>query len=86
MKNLPQMPEVKFNKNGYEIRTEVLNIAKDFLETDFQYRWQRWDMSVKRDEKTNQVVTTVGIPEFPGLQQLLETAEKLYSFVDTKKK
>ena len=24
---LPKAPEVKFNKNGYEIRTEILNIS-----------------------------------------------------------
>ena len=26
----PQLPEVKFNKNGYEIRTQVLEMAKQF--------------------------------------------------------
>ena len=25
----PKLPEVKFNKNGYEIRTDVLSMAKD---------------------------------------------------------
>ena len=42
-----------------------------------------WEMSTaKRDEKTGQIVTTVGMPEFPGLDKILETAEKMYSFVN----
>lgn len=83
--NLPEMPEVKFNKNGYEIRAEILAMAKDFLAQEFTYKWQGWDMTTKRDEKTGQVVTTVGMPEFPGLDKVLETAEKMYSFVNVKK-
>jgi len=29
------IPQVKFNKNGYEIRTQVLEIAKDSLWQDY---------------------------------------------------
>jgi hypothetical protein len=39
-------------------------------------------MSVARDEKTGQVVSTVAMPEFPGLDKVLETAEKMYTFVN----
>jgi hypothetical protein len=38
-------------------------------------------MSATKDEKTGEIVTTVGMPEFPGLDKVLETAEKLYGFV-----
>jgi hypothetical protein len=75
-------PEVKFNKNGYEIRTEILDMAKDIVGQEFSYKWQGWEMSAKRDEKTGQVVTAVGMPEFPGLDKVLETAEKMYAFVN----
>ena len=82
--NLPEMktPEVKFNKNGYEIRTEILDMAKDLVGQEFSYKWQGWEMSAKRDDKTGSVVTTVGMPEFPGLDKVLETAEKMYAFVN----
>jgi hypothetical protein len=82
--NLPEMkaPEVKFNKNGYEIRTEILEMAKDIVGQEFSYKWQGWEMSATRDEKTGQIVTQVGMPEFPGLDKVLETAEKMYSFVN----
>lgn len=82
--NLPEVkaPEVKFNKNGYEIRTEILDMAKDIVGQEFSYKWQGWEMSTARDEKSGRIVTTVGMPEFPGLDKVLETAEKMYSFVN----
>ena len=82
--NLPEMkaPEVKFNKNGYEIRSDILAMAKDLVAQEYTYKWQGWEMSAKRDEKNGQIVTTVGMPEFPGLDKVLETAEKMYGFVN----
>jgi hypothetical protein len=81
---LPEMklPEVKFNKNGYEIRTEILGMAKSMAEFEYSCKFQGWEQSVQRDEKTGQVVTTVGMPTVPGLDQVLETAQKMYDFVN----
>jgi hypothetical protein len=82
--SLPEVkaPEVKFNKNGYEIRTEILDMAKDIVGQEFSYKWQGWEMSAARDEKSGTVITTVGMPEFPGLDKVLDTAEKMYAFVN----
>lgn len=82
--NAPEvkMPEVKFNKNGYEIRTEILAMAKDLVAQDFHVKFQGWEMTAERDEKTGVITTKVGMPEFPGLDKVLETAEKMYSFVN----
>ena len=77
-----KLPEVKFNKNGYEIRTDILAMAKDLVQAEYSYKWQGWESSVKRDEKTGQIVTTIGMPEFPGLDKVLETAQKMYDFVN----
>jgi hypothetical protein len=79
---LPGMPEVKFNKNGYEIRTDILAMAKDLVAQDFQVKFNGWEMTASRDEKTGQIINTVNMPEFPGLDKVLETAEKMYSFVN----
>ena len=76
-------PEVKFNKNGYEIRTDILAMAKDLVAQDFQVKFQGWEMTATRDEKTGQIVSTVSMPEFPGLDKVLETAEKMYAFVNS---
>ena len=78
----PKMPEVKFNKNGYEIRTDILAMAKDLVQSEYSMKFQGWEMSAKRDDKTGQIVNTVNMPEFPGLDKVLETAEKMYSFVN----
>ena len=80
--NTPKLPEVKFNKNGYEIRADILAMAKDLVGQDFQMKFQGWEMTAERDEKTGQIVSKVNMPEFPGLDKVLETAEKMYSFVN----
>ena len=81
--NTPKLPEVKFNKNGYEIRTDILAMAKDMVQQDFQVKFAGWEMTAQRDEKTGQIVNKVNMPEFPGLDKVLETAEKMYAFVNT---
>jgi hypothetical protein len=78
----PKLPEVKFNKNGYEIRSDILGMAKSLVQDDFQSKFAGWEMTAKRDEKTGQIVSTVSMPEFPGLDKVLETAEKMYAFVN----
>ena len=78
----PKVPEVKFNKNGYELRTDILAMAKDAVQHEYQMKFQGWELSAKRDEKTGQLVSTVTMPEFPGLDKILETAEKMYGFVN----
>ena len=79
---LPKAPEVKFNKNGYEIRTEILAMAKDLVAQEYTWKYNGWEMSTRRDEKTGQIVSKVDMPEFPGLDKVLETAEKMYQFVN----
>jgi len=79
----PKMPEVKFNKTGYEIRTNILEMAKDLTMRDFQFKFNGWEMTATRDEKTGQIVSRVDMPQFPGLEQVLSTAERMYAFVNT---
>ena len=79
----PKLPEVKFNKNGYEIRSDVLAMAKDHVQNEYRAKYAGWEVTAQRDEKTNQVVTTVAMPEYPGMDKVLEAAEKFYGFVNT---
>lgn len=78
----PKLPEVKFNKNGYEIRADVLAMAKDIVMQDYQVKFHGWQMTATKDEKTGQIVTSVAMPEFPGMDKILEAAEKMYGFVN----
>jgi hypothetical protein len=78
----PKLPEVKFNKNGYEIRADVLAMAKDIVMQDYNIKVAGWQLTAQKDEKTGQLVTSVAMPEFPGMEKILETAEKMYGFVN----
>ena len=82
MTELPKLPEVKFNKNGYEIRTDILAMAKDIAMQEYHMKYSGWEITAQRDVKTGQIVTSVGMPEFPGLEKILESAEKMYGFVN----
>jgi hypothetical protein len=79
----PKLPEVKFNKNGYEIRADILALAKEHVEQEYRAKFAGWEVSSARDEKTGQIVSTVTMPEFPGLDKVLEAAEKFYGFVNS---
>lgn len=81
---IPKMPEFKANRNGYEIRTDVLKMAQDLLNQEFHYKYMGWEASVEKD-KEGKIVTKVGMPQFPGIEQVLQTAEKMYNFVNGKK-
>jgi hypothetical protein len=79
----PKIPEVKFNKNGYEIRADILALAKDAVMEEYHSKFHGWEISVTKDEKTGQVVSKVDMPEFPGLDKIMEAAEKFYGFVNS---
>ena len=76
------MNSIKFNKNGYEIRTEVLGMAKQFTEFEFSSNWMGFETSAKRDEKTGQIINKVAMPNVPTVDDVLHNAEKFYDFVN----
>jgi len=86
MEKNPNLPEIKFNKNGYEIRTDILSMAKELVQAEYSAKLAGWEISQKRDEETGQTVTTVTMPEFPGLDRVLEVANKMYDFVNQSSK
>jgi hypothetical protein len=57
-------------------------MAKSLVQDDFHAKFQGWEMSAAKDEKTGQIISTVTMPQFPGLDKVLETAEKMYAFVN----
>lgn len=78
------MPSVKPNKNGYEIRTKVLEFAQNQVWQDFHAKWGQFESSVTKDG--NEVVTKVEMPQVPGAEAVLEAANKFYDFVSGSKK
>jgi hypothetical protein len=76
------MPQVKPNKNGYEIRTKVLDIANTAVWQDYYAKWGQFETSMTKEGE--EVVTKVEMPEVPGADQVLEAANKFYDFVNGK--
>jgi hypothetical protein len=77
------MPEVKINKNGYEIRTQMLEIAQGQWWNDYHARWGQYELSINKEG--DKVRTKVEMPIVPGVDQILETAQKFYDFVNNKR-
>jgi hypothetical protein len=77
------MPQVKANKNGYEIRTKVLEFAQNNVWQDYHAKWGAFETSMKKED--NEVVTKVEMPVVPGTDAVLEAAEKFYAFVSGNK-
>ena len=77
------MPAVKPNKNGYEIRTKVLEMAQNQTWQDFHAKWGAFETSMKKEG--DEVVTTVQMPEVPGADKVLEAANMFYDFVSGNK-
>ena len=76
------MPKVTTNKNGYEIRTKVLEMAQNNVLQDYHAKLGAFETSVTKDG--DEVVTKVQMPEVPGVDQVLEAANKFYDFVNQK--
>lgn len=74
------VPQVTFNKNGYEIRAQVLEMAQQQLWNDYHAKFGAFSTTVSKDGK--EVVTKVEMPTVPGVEQVLAAAEKFYAFVN----
>ena len=76
------MPKITTNKNGYEIRTKILEMAKDNIWQDYYAKYGQFETSIKKEH--DELVTKVETPVIPGTEQVLEAAEKFYEFVNGK--
>lgn len=76
------MPQIKPNKNGYEIRTKVLDMAQNQVWQDFHAKWGMFEASTAKEG--SELVTKVTLPEVPGTETVIEAAEKFYNFVNGK--
>ena len=77
------MPQVKPNKNGYEIRTKVLEFAQGQVWQDYHAKFAGYEMAVTKDG--NEVVTKVEVPQVPGADAVLDAANKFIEFVNGNK-
>ena len=61
-------------------------MAKAWNEFEFSQKWLGWEITQKRDPNSGEVVSKVGMPEIPGVDNVLDTAERFYDFINNTKK
>ena len=77
------MPKITTNKNGYEIRTKVLEMAQNQAWQDYHAKFAGYEMAVTKED--GEVVTKVEMPQVPGADAVLDAANKFYAFVNGNK-
>mgnify|MGYP001188201498 CR=1 FL=1 len=75
---------MSINKNAYEIRADILNQAQGLVMSRYDKDFQLWESSVLRHPESGQVISIKDAPTFPSNDEILKTADEIYSFVDTK--
>ena len=68
------------NKNPFEIRADVLAMAKDYMDKQVELNMALFDQMVEVGQKT-----AADIPQMYTMEELQEKAKELYSFVTEKK-
>ena len=68
------------NKNGFEIRADILKLASDHLQTEFGYANGQYEQSITNPQWKSIKVTK---PTYPSTHKVLETAKEMYTFVNT---
>lgn len=77
---MPKAPKVTVGKNGFEIRSDVLKMAADSINTEYNFKIQQFEMKAHRD-KDGYIVTSVQYPEVPGMDAIMTAAQQMYDFV-----
>ena len=77
------MPKITTNKNGYEIRTKVLEMAQNNVWQDYHAKLGAFQTSITKEG--DEVVTKVEMPEVPGADTVIDAANTFYDFVSGNK-
>ena len=67
-------------RNGYEIRADLLGLAKQIAEFNYQIKFNEYEMSSKKDG--DQVVTEFKFPAISA-EDIIDNAKKFNDFVTT---
>jgi len=75
------------NKNPFEIRTDLLAMAKDYLDKQQELTWEFQKKALeKMNENTTEVLTFVkeNQPKTYTMKDLIDKANEMYNFVSKK--
>jgi hypothetical protein len=67
--------------NAYSLRASILSQAQDILSSQYHQEYERLRYLCDRDQVDPK---TVNWPKMPTTEKILEEAEKLYKFIQTK--
>jgi hypothetical protein len=72
------------NKNPFEIRAEMLTLAKEYMDTQYHLNIQLANDMFEQGKKTYEEVQQAY--QIYSIEDLMEKAKEMYSFVSTKEK
>jgi hypothetical protein len=74
------------NKNPFEIRADMLKLAKDYMDQQYHMNIQFYENMVAEGKKTREELETQmkKAYEMYSMEALMEKAKEMYSFVSTK--
>lgn len=75
----------KTNKSGYEIRSDILAMAKDYVERSYVEEVQRLTLLHGIDMETGKLQEGT-LPQMYTINDILDIAEQLYLFVSQNSK
>lgn len=67
------------NKNPFEIRSEVLAMAKDYMDKQYQLNLEMTQKMIEAGQKTLE-----DLPTLYTIEELQEKAKEMYAFVSKK--
>ena len=70
------------NKNPYEIRTEMLQLAKDYMDTQYHMNVEFATKALEAGRKS--VEDVQDMYKMYSMEELMEKAKEMYSFVSKK--
>ena len=70
------------NKNPFEIRTEMLQLAKNYMDQQYQMNVEFAQRAMTEGKKTLEEVQEVY--KMYSMEELMEKAKEMYSFVSKK--
>lgn len=70
------------NKNPFEIRTEMLALAKDYMDQQYQMNVSFAERALDQGKKTIEEVQDMY--KMYSMEELMEKAKEMYSFVSKK--
>ena len=74
--------ETIMNKNPFEIRAEVLQLAKEYMDQQVQMNIKFAERMMEQGQKSMNEV--MGLYQMYSMDELMAKAKEMYSFVSTK--